>query len=93
MQREYGQVRAKILKRRLDDMRAAAVLEELRPPLPGRCHELTGDRKGELAIDLDHPFRLIFSVADIPLPLKTGGGLDWSKVTAIEITEITDYHD
>lgn len=93
MRREYGQVRAKILKRRLDDMRAASVLEELRPPLPGRCHELTADREGELAIDLDHPCRLIFCVANDPVPFKEDGGLDWKNVTAITITEIIDYHD
>lgn len=93
MQREYGQVRARILQRRLDDLRAATVLEDMRPPLPGRCHELTGNREGELAIDLDHPYRLVFCVADNPVPLKEDGGLDWKSVTAIQITEITDYHD
>ncbi len=91
-QKEYGLVRAKKIKRWLDDMQAASVLEELRY-LPGRCHELTGDRKGELAVDLDHPARLIFRVADDPAPLKEDGGLDWNNVTAVEITEIVDdYH-
>jgi proteic killer suppression protein len=91
-QKEQGQVRAKKIKLRLDDMHAASVLEELRY-LPGRCHELTGDRKGELAVDLDHPFRLIFRIANDPVPHKEDGGLDWNKVTAIEIQEIVDYHD
>ncbi len=88
----YGQERAKKIKLRLDEMHAASVLEELRY-LPGHCHELIGDRKGELAVDLDQPARLIFRVADDPAPLKEDGGLDWNNVTAIEITEIVDdYH-
>ncbi len=90
--REHGQVRANKIKLRLDELLAASVLEELRH-LPGRCHELTKNRKGELAVDLDHPYRLIFRVANDPVPLKKDGGLDWSNVTAIEITEIVDYHD
>ena len=90
--REYGQARAKQIKLRLDDMRAASFLEEL-SYLPGRCHELKGDRKGELAVDLGHPFRLIFCVVNNPVPLKEDGGLDWKSVTAIEIIEIVDYHD
>lgn len=91
-QRECGPVRAKILKLRLDDLRAASVLEDVRF-LPGRCHELTGNRNGELAIDLDHPYRLIFTVANDPVPKKENGGLDWKNVTVIKITEIVDYHD
>jgi proteic killer suppression protein len=45
-----------------------------------------------LALDLDHPCRLIFAPAHNPLPLKEDGGLDWTAVTAIEIHEIEDYH-
>ncbi|MDZ7759076.1 MAG: hypothetical protein U5L00_02310 [Desulfovermiculus sp.] len=56
------------------------------------CHELKGDRKGELAVDLDHPFRLIFSIPQNPYPTKADGGLDWHQVTTIQIEEIEDYH-
>jgi hypothetical protein len=41
---------------------------------------------------LDHPYRLIFIPADDPIPTKDDGGLDWSKVTAVEILEIADTH-
>lgn len=87
----HGPDRAKRVGKRLDDLRAAATLEVMRS-LPGRCHELTGDRAGQLAIDLDHPYRLIFEPADNPVPRKDDGGLDWSKVTSIRILEICDYH-
>lgn len=87
-----GQREGDLLGRRLDDLHAATMLEDMRN-LPGRCHELTGDRKGQLAIDLVHPHRLIFEVANEPIPRKTDKGLDWKKVTAIRIIEIAkDYH-
>jgi proteic killer suppression protein len=57
-----------------------------------RCHELTQNLKGLLAVNLVHPDRLAFRVANNPLPQKADGGLDWSKVTRIEIAGIGDYH-
>jgi proteic killer suppression protein len=79
------------LARRLDDLRAAECLADLRH-LPGRCHELVGDRKGQLAIDVKHPHRLIFQPAHEEIPRREDGGLDWAHITAIRVLEITDYH-
>jgi proteic killer suppression protein len=87
----YGHECAKKIKQRLDDLRAAPCLEDARY-LPGRCHELTGNRNGQLAMDVKHPYRLIFEPAhDLP-PTKDDGGLNWNEVTAIRIVEIEDYH-
>jgi proteic killer suppression protein len=61
--------------------------------LPGRCHELKHDRAGQLALDLCHPFRLIFEPANEPMPQKNGGGLDWSGVTVICVLGVVNYHD
>lgn len=72
---------------------AASVLNDIRKLPQARCHELRGDRKGELAVDLDHPYRLIFEVANDPKPTKDNGGLDWLKTTTIRITGIEDYHE
>lgn len=80
------------LRRRLDELRAAETLEIMRTLPQARCHELRGDRKDQLAVDLKHPYRLIFEVANDPLPQKEDGGLDWKNVTAIRILEVTDYH-
>jgi plasmid maintenance system killer protein len=91
-QREWGERRGKLLRRRLDELSAAPSLETMRK-LPGaRCHELTGNLKGKLAVDLDHPYRLLFEPAHDPAPCKDHGGLDWTKVTAIAVLEIIDYH-
>ena len=39
LQKRQGQIRAKLIHRRLDDLRAAEVLEYMRN-IPGRCHEV-----------------------------------------------------
>ncbi len=82
---------AKKLRQRLADLEAASALEEMRN-LPGRCHELTGNLAGHLAVDLKHPYRLIFRPDHAPTPTKADGGLDWSQVTNILITDVRDYH-
>ncbi|MEO0013676.1 MAG: hypothetical protein RLZZ535_2065 [Cyanobacteriota bacterium] len=92
LQKQHGQIRAKRIRQRLDDLRAADVLEDMRN-LPGRCHELRGDRAGQLSLDLDHPYRLIFEPANEPIPIKPDGGIDWKKVTAIKIIGVDDTHE
>lgn len=87
-----GAVGAKKLRRRLDDLAAAPTLAVMRT-LPGRCHELKGDLDGHLAMDLDGGRRLVFKPAHDPVPSKEDGGLDWSRVTAVCVTQIGDYHD
>ena len=91
-ERKYGSVRAKLLGRRLDDLRAADCLADISRLPPAGCHELGGDRDGQISVDLDHPYRLLFTVANDPVPLKPDGGLDWSKVTAIKIKGVEDTH-
>ena len=94
MVRAYGPLRAKKLKIALAMMRAAPTLGVFAPPMshPHRCHELTGDRQGQLTVDLDHPYRLVFRPDHDPLPIREEGGLDWRQVVAIEIIEIEDTH-
>jgi plasmid maintenance system killer protein len=92
LRRRHNVQRAKLLRRRLDDVRAAPTLETMRN-LPGRCHELKGDRAGQLSLDLDGPNRLILRPAASPPPTKSGGGLDWSKVTAVVVVEVIDTHE
>src|SRR5258707_546532 len=77
--RLHGAQRARLIRRRLDDLRAAANLQVMRT-LPGRCHELKGDRRRQLSVDLDGPYRLIFRPAHNPIPEKPDGGLNWEQV-------------
>jgi plasmid maintenance system killer protein len=90
--RKLGPENAKLLKRRLEDLAAAITLEDMRNIQQAHCHELKGVRARQLAVNLKHPFRLIFEVADDPVPTLNDGDLDWKSVLSIRILEITDYH-
>jgi len=88
--RKYGAEVARKVQLRLTQLDAAETLEDMRT-LPGRCHELKGERRDELAVDLHQQYRLVFRPAGEP-PTKADGGLDWSVVSEIVVTEIVDYH-
>jgi len=89
--RKQGQVRAKKIRQRLDDLHAAHVLDDMRN-VPGKCHELSGDKSGWLSLDLDGPYRLLFIPANDPVPQKSDGGMDWTNITAVSIITIEDTH-
>jgi plasmid maintenance system killer protein len=91
-QARYGTVGGKRLMQRLDEIRAASTLEDLRSLPQARCHELVGDMKGQVSVDLNHPYRLIFVPANDPVPTKPDGGLDWGQVTAVLILGVEDTH-
>ncbi len=96
LEKVHGVIRAKKIRIRLTEFRAAICLNDFWPPKspPSRCHELTkGERKGQLSVDLDHPYRLIFVPNHEPLPNKPDSGLDWEQVTAIKIIGVEDTHE
>jgi proteic killer suppression protein len=95
LEKVHGSLRAKKIRLRLKEFRAAVCLNDFWPPKSGnnRCHELTGAHKGELSVDLDHPYRLIFVPYHDPVPRKPDGGLDWKQITAIKILRIEDTHE
>lgn len=89
---EFGPKCAEKIQRRLDELKAAECLEDLRN-LPGRrCHELKADRDGQFAVNLEHPKRLIFVPDHEPFPVGTNGGIVWQQVTRVLVIEIVDYH-
>jgi len=91
--KKMGEGRAKLVRQRLDDLKAANCLETMRLLPQARCHELKGNRSGQLSVDLDHPYRLIFEPAHDRIPRKQDGGLDWGKVVAVRILEVADTHE
>jgi proteic killer suppression protein len=95
LEKVHGSLRAKKIRLRLNELRAASNLYDFWPPKsgPDRCHELTGGRKGQLSVDLDHPYRLIFIPYHDPVPIKQDGGLEWKQVTTIMIVGIEDTHE
>jgi proteic killer suppression protein len=90
-QKDMGQIRAKLFHKRLGDLHNAFTLEDVRH-LPGRYHELTGDRKGQWACDLDHPYRLVFEPHEKPVPTDQDGKFIWLQIRGIEMVEIVNYH-
>lgn len=90
--REFGAENARWIQKRLDNLQFASNLEAMRS-LPGRTHELVGDRAGTFAIDLKHGYRLIIKPAEEPPPRKPDGGLDWQAITEVVVVEVEDYHD
>ena len=88
----YGKPRAKKIMIRIAVLQAASCLAEVPSLPPERCHELSGEKKGEFAVDLDPSWRLVFCPAHEPVPRKEDGGIDLKKVTAITIISVEDYH-
>jgi toxin HigB-1 len=67
---------AKVAKRKLDQLAAATVLDDLRSPPGNRLEPLTGDRAGQHSIRINDQWRVCFVWTD-------NGPTD---------VEITDYH-
>lgn len=89
--KELGQLRAKILLKRLGTLIDAVTLEDVRYA-PGNFHELTADRKGQWACDLDQPYRLIFEPHESPIPVDESGRFIWLEIKGVEVIEIANYH-
>jgi len=90
--RALGVPSARKLRARLDDLIAAANLGyALR--LPGHFHHLSKERTGQFALELHGGCRLVVAPVKKPLPSRTGGALDLSKVTIIRVVYVGDYHD
>ena len=93
LQKAYGDQQARKIRQRLDELHAADVLADISHLPPQRRHQLSGDRQGQVSVDVIYPYRLLFSVANNPFPLKADGGLDVSKVTIILILGVEDTHE
>ena len=89
--KKLGKTRYKKFKQRLDQLRASKTLEDVRFQ-PGRFHELTANRKGQWACDLDQPYRLIFVPQENPIPVDVHAKYLWVEIKAVEIIKIEDYH-
>ena len=77
--RKYGDRMAEMIDQRIGEIESADSVETLIKYRIGRCHQLTGNRKNQYAMDLTHPYRLVFEKKK-------------DKIIAVEILEIVDYH-
>lgn len=91
LRKAYGSDGAKKAMRRLGDLRAATTLEDMRN-LPGRIHELTSERAGQIAIELAGGWRLVLVPTNGWPSEKQDGAHVWTSIDAVTVVEITDYH-
>ena len=91
LQREYGEQSKKIMMR-MTVLNSASCLAAVPVNKPDRMHELAGRRKGTFAVDLKHPFRMVFEPAEEPVLKKKDGGIDLDKIITIRILAVEDYH-
>ncbi|PIR37737.1 MAG: hypothetical protein COV34_03005 [Candidatus Zambryskibacteria bacterium CG10_big_fil_rev_8_21_14_0_10_42_12] len=82
---KYGALQARRIIRRINELQAAANLHDISQLPQARLHSLTGDRKGQFAVDILHPYRIIL------LPLD-GDTADLRTIQVVEIVSIIDYH-
>ena len=61
-EKAYGQVMAGKIQQRIDEISASASVEMMIRFKIGRCHPLKQNKKGQFAVDLIHPHRLIFNI-------------------------------
>ena len=91
--RKLGHQRAEELKIALDELHAATNLAEIASLPHRRLHGLKGDQTGRYSIDIDKQYRIWFEISDDEELRNADGSLDFSEVTAINITRIGDPHD
>ena len=78
-EKTYGAQMAEKIDMRIGEISAADTVEMMIKFRIGRCHPLTQNRKGQYAMDLVHPYRVVFE--------KNG-----SEIQIANILEIVDYH-
>lgn len=78
-EKKYGLQMAEKIQMRIDQIRASDSINQMIQFHIGRCHLLRGNRKNQFAMDLVHPYRLIFEEKD-------------NEIKIANILEIVDYH-
>lgn len=87
----YGSEMGRKIIRRKKEIEAAETLEHMRN-MPGKHHELAGNRKKEISCSLTGNYRLIYTPSDDLSQVTENNELIWSKVRNITIIDINDYH-
>lgn len=85
LQSKYGETQARRIIQRIGEFQAATNLYDISRLPQARLHPLSGDRKGQFAVDILHPYRIVFTTSD-------GDISDLRTVTIVHIVSIIDYH-
>lgn len=78
-EKTYGREMAQKIHQRIDEIISADSVDMMIRFKIGRCHSLKQNRKGQYAVDLVNPYRLIFE--------KIG-----DEIQIVNVLEIVDYH-
>lgn len=78
-EKTYGREMAQKIHQRIDEIISADSVDMMIRFKIGRCHSLNQNRKGQYAVDLVNPYRLIFE--------KIG-----DEIQIVNVLEIVDYH-
>ena len=78
-EKTYGKKMAEKIQNRISEIEASITVEIMLQFHIGLCHSLSNNRKGQYAVDLINPYRLVFR--------KIG-----DEIQIAEIIEIVDYH-
>lgn len=76
--KKFGQKMADKIHQRIDEIDAADSVEEMIQYKVGRCHPLHNNRQNQYAVDLVHPYRLVFEKCRSEI--------------VVNIIEVVDYH-
>ncbi len=87
-QKYYGSRIGTLLTQRVGELVAANSLLDIKNIPAARLHKLEGTRKNEYAVDLVHPFRLVFT------PIIEGDVeiTELKSIHIVRIEEVTNYH-
>ena len=78
-EKKYGLQMAEKIQMRIDQIKASDSINQMIQFHIGRCHLLRGNRKNQFAMELVHPYRLIFEEKD-------------NEIKIANILGIVDYH-
>lgn len=86
--KDYGSNIGNKLVQRVGELIAATSLLDIQYIPSARLHRLKGTRNNEYAVDLVHPYRLVFT----PILQENGDINELESINIVRIEEVTDYH-
>lgn len=89
--KSYGEL-AKKIKERIKQLTAAENLSVIAFLPALRLHPYKGNRAGEWSVDIKDNWRIVFEIAQSPIPQKEDGGVNLTQITVIEIVSVEDPH-
>ena len=88
-----GDQRAKLIRQRLSELKAANTLADMWKLPAARCHELKKNLKGHISLDLDDPYRLIIRPSGNDVQYRGDRSLVRDSVTGVMVEGVKNTHE